>query len=132
MLIIPSWTWAWHSSAPACFQFYLSTSLKVTSDIHQIALIAGHFSFFFFYSGIMLRSIFSFLPFNVIFANVEAMKISFTQVVAVFNVSAAVQLSIILNFDWVQKYKDNVIIQISTVFIFLHLSFPAVEYVLVS
>ena len=96
-----------------------------------MGLTAGHFSFFFFYSGILIRSIFGFLPFNIIFASVEAMKISFTQVIAVFNVSAAVQLSIILNFDWVQKFEDKVIIQISTAFIFLHLAFPAVDYVLV-
>ena len=96
-----------------------------------MGLTAGHFSFFFFYSGILIRSIFGFLPFNIIFASVEAMKISFTQVIAVFNVSAAVQLSIILNFDWVQKFEDKVIIQISTAFISLHLAFPAVDYVLV-
>ena len=88
-------------------------------------------AFFFFYSGILLRCIFGTLPFYVIFAIVEAMKMSFTLVTGVSNVSTAVQLSIILNYDWVQKYEDKTIVKGSLVCILLHLLFHLIEYVLV-
>ena len=61
-----------------------------------------------FYSGIVLRTIFGFLPFWLIFFVVETMKNFLHLSIAFFNVSMIIQTSFILNHEWVHKYTDEV------------------------
>ena len=71
-----------------------------------------------FYSGIVLRTIFGFLPFWLIFFIVESMKNFLHLSIAFFNVSMIIQTSFILNHEWVHKYTDEVSTTYSTFILF--------------
>ena len=83
---------------------------QVTSDIHHFFLTVCHLAFFLFYIGLVLRCLFGPLHFWVVFALVESLKMSFILATGIFNVSSFIQLSIIINSKWTQKYKDRTVI----------------------
>ena len=69
-----------------------------------------HFAFFFLNFGLLLRCVFGPLNFWTIFALLEALKMTVHLGTGVFNVSAFVQISIILNFKWTEKFRDRTVI----------------------
>ena len=69
----------------------------MTADIHYMFLIASHMGFFSFVFGIVVRCVVGPLPFVVVFLLVQALIISAYLAIGVFNVSALIQFSLILN-----------------------------------
>ena len=99
------------------FLFY--SLLQVTSDIHKYFILFFHITHLSFYFGFLVKTIFGLLPFWLIFFLVEVLKISLHLAVAVFNFSIIIQISYILNFEWVTQFDDKVSIYIYLLFIIL-------------
>ena len=79
----------------------------VTADIHNIFVISFHFLNVFYVLLLLARVIFGHLPFWIIFVIVELMKQSLFMTVSIFNISALIQASFILNLSWVHIYDDK-------------------------
>ena len=93
--------------------FLFNPLLQVTSDIHKYFILFFHITHMSFYFGFLVKTIFGLLPFWLIFFLVEVLKISLHLAVAVFNFSIIIQISYILNFEWVTRFDDKVSIYIS-------------------
>ena len=76
---------------------FIEYILQVTADINSLAFILGNLSILINCSGVCAKVIFGPLPFTVIFIIVEAYKICMMALIGVFNISAFIQFSIILD-----------------------------------
>ena len=80
----------------------------VTSDIHNFFVISFHYLNISYYLSFLARLVFGHLPFWVIFVLVEFMKQCLFVSLSIFNISALIQTSFILNHNWVHIYEDKV------------------------
>ena len=80
----------------------------VTSDIHNFFVISFHYLNISYYSSFLARIVFGHLPFWIIFVLIEFMKQCLFISLAIFNISAFIQTSFILNHNWVHIYEDKV------------------------
>ena len=105
--------------------FLFNPLLQVTSDIHKYFILFFPITHLSFYFGFLVKTIFGLLPFWLIFFLVEVLKISLHLAVAVFNFSIIIQISYILNFEWVTQFDDKVskfnqILNLKNVFITIY------------
>ena len=84
----------------------------MTSEVHNFFIFFFHLVTFSFYFGLLIRIIFGLLSFWCIFLLVELLKISLHLSIGVFNFSTIIQISLIMNFEWVYSYEDNVRIRL--------------------
>ena len=82
---------------------------QVTSDVHNLYVTGSHITVAVFYSGIIMRTLFGYLPFWTTFMLVEMFKYSIFAAFSVLNVSTCIQTALILNYQWVYNYNDKVV-----------------------
>ena len=80
----------------------------VTSDINHYFVISFHLTQFSFYFGLALRVILGPLSYWTVFIMVELLKNCLHLSFAIFNISTFIQISMILNFEWVYQKTDKV------------------------
>ena len=81
--------------------------MKVTSDLHVIQALAAQSSVVFFSLGVVGRVQLGPLPFWASFLAVEAFKVSTCFFFALLNVSAALQIAIIMDIREVSDFKKR-------------------------
>ena len=82
----------------------------MTSDINNYFVYSFHVTHCSFYMGLAFKIIFGPLNFWIVFIIVEMMKSSLHLSFAIFNISTFVQMSLILNYEWVFKKNDKVFV----------------------
>ena len=79
----------------------------MTSDIQQLFVQSSHLTVAVLYTGVTLRTLAGHLGFWTIFILVELSKLSMSASFAILNVATFIQMSFILNLQWVYKYDDK-------------------------
>merc|ERR1739848_190716 len=104
----------------------------VTSDLHIFlnkTLMAASWMLTII---LLIRILFGPLNYWIVLLCLVSIEFSITLVGGAFNVSAFVQMSIIMNFKWTYGFNDKKIISVSVVLTFLHLSVVLLNYVMVT
>ena len=80
----------------------------MTSDINTYCVYSFHVTNFIFYFGILVKTLFGSLNFWTTFVLIELTKVSLHLSFSIFNISTFVQISLILNYEWVVEREDQV------------------------